>query len=160
MKNDMAAQAQTRYIHRWTPEEKKQLLEIVENLQPTFAQAKADGRPETAVWSLVPGKLGILVSPHACQSMHENILRMAKAASPTPTATNGSSPASEILEELRSLVRLSGAVLSELTKTNEALYTLRGQMKDAIEASTASTEMWLEKISNQFDRLLNELKHG
>jgi hypothetical protein len=164
--------AKVRHLHRWTPEEHDLLARVVEvDLKTFFIQAEEEGRPEIDVWNLVPGKLGIMVSGHACWQQYRGLKNGQALAE-----RNANGPVmidlEPLLDEMRA-VRVELAEMREERSTgtrqvNEKLALMAERyrdtgvvmlaIKEALENSATGTELYLEKISGQFEKLLTELR--
>lgn len=73
----MAKQSRPKTYHRWTTEESEKLLAEASKMRELFAQVGKPGADAnmtaSVLWSQVPGKIGVLVTPEAC-SMQYRVL--------------------------------------------------------------------------------------
>lgn len=163
---------QTRWIHKWTEEERTKLSDAVAILQPKFAEARERGMPETNVWNMVPGMLGLLVSGHSCFQQWRNIQKLeaikAEAAEKGAVqkvteerpAVQGTdlAPLLGMMKQLNTLVFTLGGLLEAQNKKTDLLTKQIEQISASLQTSLGNGDLYLEKISAQFDALLTELR--
>lgn len=116
--------------HRWTPEESQKLLEAVSEFKPMLEQAGQPGAtPASVIWSQIPGKIGVLVTPEAAAMQYRVLTSDARWARERRKAFDEVEATTGDLVAQAEAVEL--ATVAEKLDHNTALL---GEMRDILRA--------------------------
>lgn len=149
--------------HRWTTEDLERLTEVVEiELAEMFEEAQHT-RTEMLVWNLVPGKLGILVSPSACHQQYCALKRNRDLRLVKPEEAPPKLDLSPLREDLRAQLRSMATLIEQVQNLGKVMVANRESIEHMVrlvEHGNTQAELFGEKLTTQFEALLTELRKG
>ena len=132
--------------HSWTTEEYARLKTAVEvTLASFFTLVDETAGDEMRAWMMVPGTLGLFVTPAECQAEYVAL----KIREQREQAKQHEEPRPALVPDL-------AAVVIELKSLRQDLKAVGEQLGK----NATGTELYLQQLTECFGALLNELRRG